>query len=72
MGIFNKKQAQDGKKRLIVKLKDYCGMWIEDAQHIATKFITDYTEKFKSNHLDTRNLTDVQIRQAITDGDMRN
>jgi len=52
---------------MAVKLKDDCGMWIASTHDIATKFITDYSERFKSNHRDTRNFMDIQIRQVIVD-----
>ena len=44
-------------------------MWIENAPDIVDKFVADYTKRFKSNHIATRNLTDVELRQIVMDSD---
>ena len=42
----------------------------KNAQDIATQFITNYTEQFKSIHIiATWNITDIQIRQVVTNSD---
>jgi len=38
------------KKKIAMKLKDECGIWIDNQKMIADKFITDYTNMFKSAH----------------------
>ena len=54
---------------MVVKLKDDCGMWIDNSKDIASKFIIDYSARFKSNHTSTQNFTNIQLQQIITDSD---
>jgi len=52
---------------MVGKLKYDCGMWIENPQNIASKFIADYTKQFKSTQYSMRNLMYLRIQQVITD-----
>ena len=65
----SKGNCQKEKKRTIIKLKDDCGIWIDNTQDITAKFMYDYKAQFTANIRERNNLTDKQIRQVITDND---
>jgi len=67
--FFHQRATARRKKKTIIKLKDDCGIWIDNTQHIASKFISDYKAQFIANIRGRNNLTDIQIRQVITDID---
>ena len=37
-------------RKLVIKLRDDCGIWIDDRKLIANKFISDFTQQFKFAH----------------------
>ena len=46
--FFQQQANTRRKKKLVCKLKDDCGVWIDNPQTIATKFVQDYTNWFLS------------------------
>jgi len=57
------------KKKLVFKLKNDCGVWIENQEDIADKFIADYSNRFKSNRNVRWNGSDLQLKRVITGTD---
>jgi len=57
------------KRKLVCKLKDDCGMWIDNPQTIADKFVYDYTNRFLSNGQWGTTLPDPQLCIRISDSD---
>ena len=43
---FHHRAMARRKKQMIIKLKDECGVWLDNAQDIAAKFISDYKARF--------------------------
>ena len=39
------------KKKIMIKIKDDCGIWINDKKIIAEKLIIDYVQRFKSEYI---------------------
>ena len=37
------------KRKIIIKLKADCGIWVTDQKDIADKFILNYSQRFKSS-----------------------
>ena len=57
------------KRKLVMKLRDDCGIWIEDHKMIADKFISDYMQRFKSTHNKARVLPNLGLSKLISDLD---
>ena len=57
------------KKKLACKLKDGCGVSLDDQRDIVEKFMTDYNNRFKSNQANNRNLPDLQLPNLISNSD---
>ena len=57
------------KRKLVMKLRDDCGIWIDDQKLIADKFISDYTQRFKSAHNTHRVILNMGIPELISDND---
>ena len=55
------------KKKLICKLKDDCGIWIDNAQTIATKFVHDYTNRFLSGNNGATAMPGLILDPAVSD-----
>jgi len=54
-----------------MKIKDECGVWVEDHRHIAEKFIMDYTQCIKSSCPASRILADLGLPKLITNSENR-
>jgi len=55
------------KRKLICKLKDECGIWIDNPHTIAEKFILDYTNRFTSSNNGVTATSDLMLDPAITE-----
>jgi len=55
------------KKKLICKLKDDYGIWIDNPQTIAAKFVQDYTNKFQSGNNGATVIPDLMLDPAVSD-----
>ena len=51
-----------------MKIKDDCGVWIDDHKLIVDKFITDFNQRYLSTHRNLR-LPDLGLSKLITDSD---
>ena len=52
-----------------MKLQDDCGVWIDDQKAITDKFISDFTQCFKSAYTTTRTIPNLGLPKLITDFD---
>ena len=68
-GIFNNKANMRRKRKLICKLKDDCGLWIDNPRTITEKFVHDYTNRFLSNGHGSTVMPDPQSCTRISDSD---
>ena len=66
---FQQRANTRWRKKLIIKLKQDCSIWIENQEDIATKFIGNNNNRFKCNHNNQWNLSDLNLPQIITDSD---
>ena len=55
-----------------MKLKDDCGIWINDQKLIVDKFIADYTQRFTLGKSTRRIIPDLGIPKLISDIDNNN
>ena len=55
------------KRKLICKLNDECGIWIDNPHTIAEKFILDYTNRFTSSNNGVTATSDLMLDPAITE-----
>ena len=46
---FHHRATARREKKMVIKLKDECGVWIDNMQDIAAKFIFDYKARFIAN-----------------------
>ena len=53
------------RKKLILKLKDKCGVWLDDQKMIADKFIYDYDQRFASACCRSHILLDLGLPKLI-------
>ena len=49
-----------------MKIKDKCGIWVDDHQMIADKFFLDYHQQFKSSYPLRRTLPDPDLPTLVT------
>ena len=54
---------------MVMKIKDECGIWIDNRKMIAKKFITDYTNRFKSAHNTSRLLPKLWLPKLLSELD---
>ena len=52
---------------MVIKLKDECGVWIDDKKVIANKFILDYSKRFKFTHNANRTIPNLGLAKLISD-----
>ena len=45
---FQQRANARRKRKLVIKLKDACGVWIDNLKAIVDKFILDYSKRFKT------------------------
>jgi len=57
------------KRKLVMKIKDDCAVWIDDHKLIADKFLTDFNQRYLSTHRNPRVLPDLGLSKLITDLD---
>jgi len=57
--------AHTGRKK-VVKIKDDCGLWIDDHFNIVEKFIEDNQLRFKSTHQGARLLPHLGLSHIIS------
>jgi len=57
------------KRKLVMKIKDDCGVWIDDHKLIADKFTADFNQRYLSTHRNPRVLPDLGLSKLITDLD---
>jgi len=67
--LFQNKVNARRKRKLIMKLQDDCGIWIDDHKMIAEKFISDYKQWLKSTHYNARVLPNLGLSKIISDLD---
>ena len=67
--FFHHRAWLDGKKQLILKLKDECGVWLDNKHDIAAKFISDYKARFTTMSRGQNPNLDLNLPQVITDSD---
>ena len=51
------------------KLKNDCGIWMDNQRDIAEKFISNYTPRFKASQVSNRDLLGVQVASSISHSD---
>jgi len=54
---------------MILKLKDECGVWLDNKQDIAAKFISDYKARFTTMGRGQNLNLDINLPQVIADTD---
>jgi len=65
--FFQQQEKNRRKKKLICKLKDDCGLWIDNPQAVADKFVHDCKTRFLSvGHIDGQ-LPDPHLPNRISD-----
>ena len=52
---------------MIIKLRDDCGLWIDDHKEIADKFTADFCKRFKSSHNNQCTLGHLGLPRLISD-----
>jgi len=57
------------KRKLVCKIKDNCGMWIDNPHIIAEKFVHDYTNRFLSNGHGNTVMPEPQLCTRISDSE---
>jgi len=67
--FFQRRANARRKRKLIMKIKDDSGIWIEDHKTIADRFITEFMQRFKSAHNGSRNLPEVGLTRLVLDTD---
>ena len=67
--FFQRRANARRKRKLIMKIKDDSGIWIEDHKTIADRFITEFMQRFKSSHNGSRNLPEVGLTRLVSDTD---
>ena len=65
---FREEQIQE-KKKLVVKVKDECGIWIEDQKAIVEKFVSYYKQRFKSTNNNHRTPSTIGLSRLVLDND---
>ena len=66
---FQQKAHTQRKRKLVCKLKDDCGLWIDNQRDNVEKFVSDYTTRFKANQVSNRNLLDLHLVSCISHSD---
>jgi len=66
---FHQQANTRRKKKLVCKLKDDCGMWIDNPQTIAAKFVHDYTNRFLSKGHGESVMPNPMLETEISDVD---
>jgi len=54
------------KRKMVIRLKDECGIWIENQQTIVDKFITNFANIFKSAHEFNQNIPTLGLHKLIS------
>ena len=67
--FFQRRANARRKRKMIIKIKDKSGLWIEDHKTIANRFIAEYIHRFKSPHNQFRNLIDLGLTRLVSDDD---
>lgn len=65
--FFQHRANTTRKKKLVIKLRDDCGIWINEQQAITDKFTTDFTKRFKSGHDNQHSSPDIGLPSLISD-----
>ena len=67
--FFQQRANNRRKKKLVCKLNDDCGLWIDNPQAVAEKFVNDYKTRYLSaGHLDGQ-IPDPQLPSRISYSD---
>jgi len=69
--FFQQQANTRRKKKLICKLKDECGLWVDNPQTIGQKFIHDYTSRFMSSNNGATTTPDSMLDTEISEVDNR-
>jgi len=69
--FFQQQANTRRKKKLICKLKDACGIWLDNPQAIADKFVQDYSTRFLSGSNINRYSTERMLDTSITEAENR-
>ena len=64
---FQQRANARRKRKLVIKLKDECGVWIDDQKAITDKFILDYSRRFKSADIVNKTLPNLGLVKLISD-----
>jgi len=67
--FFHQRATTRRKKQMILRLKNDCGMWIDNLQDIATKLVSDYKARFTATNRGHDDLMEVKVPKVITDTD---
>jgi len=67
--FFQQRAINKHKQKLVHKLKNDCGSWMDQQSEIAGKFIFDYNQRFKAAHNATRVLTGINMPIDISQAD---
>ena len=54
------------KKKLVHKLKHECGQWLDNQQDITSKFISDYTTRFKTARTLHQDFSRIQVTSKVS------
>ena len=65
--FFQRRANFARKKKLTIKLQDECGVWINEQEAIADKFIEDFSKRFKSSHTPQRIILDLGLAPLLSD-----
>jgi len=57
------------RRKKVIKIKDDCGLWVDDHRLVAEKFISDYQHRFKSTHQKNRAISHFGLSNIITSED---
>ena len=67
--FFQRRANTRRKKKIIIKLRDDCSLWINDHKAIVDKFTTNFSKRFKSSHNEQCILAHLELPSLISDLD---
>ena len=64
--FFQRTTTECRRRNRVMKIKDVCGIWVDNQMYIAEKFITNYELRFKSAHQEKRTLPHLGLPNVIS------
>ena len=68
--FFHHQANTKRKKKLVCKIKDECGIWIDNPQIIAETFVHAYSTRFRTTGDSSNVLIDPPLRAKLSDEDI--